>query len=484
MEDEQFEKFAIGKWFFGFSVFSAFVGTLIGLLFVNIPNGDNAIIGADIVVLLVCVIVSVAFALKKITGIEGIIAVVTAIMVIFILEAVQAPLLSDPIEATTVLLYDMQAMAVFLLFMGFSIDRHLTLALGFIMTLCLFHAMWRMNHPLPQEIIPVVFFDIVCLTLSIYHFRKILSTLGEQITQSRMRHEQERDYEQTLKLQSEKALGDASAAEQRMVFQGRRSEMAEWAIGTFQQVLAPFRNLDGHISSLSSSLGPLAETIHGCKSGLRPTLRRELDTLYQDLRTSIDKLSAESAATGLALSKGGDFKNAEVGTTLELGALAAESYRTAVRDLPDKWNKDLVNHRYNGPQQQQYIQGIAKDLRLALGHIYRNAFEAVLEKATGQSHSTGGWVASILYSEPGYHCLVIEDNGNGIPDFVMEDLFKPFVSTKDPGMGVGLGLHTAHRVIVQEHRGSLEVESQGGKFTRVKIRLPAFVKGLVDPAKP
>jgi signal transduction histidine kinase len=66
----------------------------------------------------------------------------------------------------------------------------------------------------------------------------------------------------------------------------------------------------------------------------------------------------------------------------------------------------------------------------------------------------------------------IRDNGTGIPPEVKAKLFNPFFTTKPPGEGTGLGLSISHDIIVKQHSGSIEIESQPGEYTEVRIVLP------------
>lgn len=65
--------------------------------------------------------------------------------------------------------------------------------------------------------------------------------------------------------------------------------------------------------------------------------------------------------------------------------------------------------------------------------------------------------------------LTVEDSGAGIPPEVLEKLFRPFVTTKTSGTGLGLSLC---RKIVEAHRGSIDISSSVGKGTLVRVRLP------------
>ncbi len=66
----------------------------------------------------------------------------------------------------------------------------------------------------------------------------------------------------------------------------------------------------------------------------------------------------------------------------------------------------------------------------------------------------------------------IRDNGTGIPPEVKEKMFNPFFTTKPAGEGTGLGLSISHDIIVKQHGGSIEVETQPGAFTEFRIVLP------------
>jgi signal transduction histidine kinase len=75
--------------------------------------------------------------------------------------------------------------------------------------------------------------------------------------------------------------------------------------------------------------------------------------------------------------------------------------------------------------------------------------------------------------------LEVEDNGHGIPADELEQIFKPYFTTKEAGQGTGLGLAITKKVI-ENHGGSIEVVSEVGKGTLFTVRLP--VHGSAVPA--
>ncbi|HWJ20176.1 MAG TPA: ATP-binding protein, partial [Geobacterales bacterium] len=66
----------------------------------------------------------------------------------------------------------------------------------------------------------------------------------------------------------------------------------------------------------------------------------------------------------------------------------------------------------------------------------------------------------------------IRDNGTGIPNEVKEKIFNPFFTTKPSGEGTGLGLSMSHDIIVKQHGGSIDVDTEPGLFTEFRIVLP------------
>jgi C4-dicarboxylate-specific signal transduction histidine kinase len=84
----------------------------------------------------------------------------------------------------------------------------------------------------------------------------------------------------------------------------------------------------------------------------------------------------------------------------------------------------------------------------------------------GLSSEAGG-VAAVQASHD-----LLAANGTGIPAEVKEKMFNPFFTTKPAGEGTGLGLSMSHDIIVKQHGGSIDVETEPGQFTEFKIVLP------------
>ncbi len=130
-------------------------------------------------------------------------------------------------------------------------------------------------------------------------------------------------------------------------------------------------------------------------------------------------------------------------------------------------------------------------LRQLLKILLENSMLAVHEREKGEvSISTrlilqtkdGIFQDNPFYLTSGnYLELVVTDNGCGIPQTSLPQVYKPFYSTRIKNEGVGLGLFIAYN-IVKDMKGQIFIESEFGKFTSVYIYLPVKEEKVIEPA--
>ncbi len=85
------------------------------------------------------------------------------------------------------------------------------------------------------------------------------------------------------------------------------------------------------------------------------------------------------------------------------------------------------------------------------------------------------WITTSFAHEPDYARIVVRDDGSGIPADILPRIFEPFLTTKESGRGVGLGLAISHSIL-ERHNGSIEVQSEVGRGTTFTVTLPWGVK--------
>jgi len=96
---------------------------------------------------------------------------------------------------------------------------------------------------------------------------------------------------------------------------------------------------------------------------------------------------------------------------------------------------------------------------------------------SGQSIESKGNISISTTLKKGYVVIEIEDDGPGIDKDIMDKIFDPFFSTKEPGKGTGLGLSVSYGII-REHDGEISVQSTPGQGARFTITLPVSKEGL------
>ncbi|MDO1446801.1 ATP-binding protein [Rhodocytophaga aerolata] len=140
----------------------------------------------------------------------------------------------------------------------------------------------------------------------------------------------------------------------------------------------------------------------------------------------------------------------------------------------------ILNHKLKTKRIQvikEYDEGIplvaayGSELNQVWTNLIDNAIDAVSE---------GGTISIRTYIDDtcmDTHSIAvaITDNGIGIPKEVQARIFEPFFTTKGVGKGTGLGLEIAHRIIVGQHKGDIEVSSEPG-HTTFTVYVPEEVK--------
>jgi two-component system, NtrC family, sensor kinase len=113
----------------------------------------------------------------------------------------------------------------------------------------------------------------------------------------------------------------------------------------------------------------------------------------------------------------------------------------------------------------------AQDIGRVLLNLYNNAFYAVAEKKKQQVKNYEPTI-SVTTKKSGSQIFInVSDNGNGIPQKVVDKIFEPFFTTKPTGQGTGLGLSLSYDII-KAHGGEIKVNTREGDYSEFVIQLP------------
>ncbi|MEO6355429.1 MAG: ATP-binding protein [Ferruginibacter sp.] len=155
----------------------------------------------------------------------------------------------------------------------------------------------------------------------------------------------------------------------------------------------------------------------------------------------------------------------------DLNALADEYLRLSYHGLRAKDKSFNATIKTDFDASIGNINIVPQDIARVILNMLTNAFYAVNEK---KEMGLAGYepTVSISTKNTGDHVEIkVMDNGNGIPQKVLDKIFQPFFTTKPTGQGTGLGLSLSYDII-KAHGGEIKVETKEREGTRFVINLP------------
>jgi signal transduction histidine kinase len=120
------------------------------------------------------------------------------------------------------------------------------------------------------------------------------------------------------------------------------------------------------------------------------------------------------------------------------------------------------------------INVVPQEIGRVILNLINNAFYAVSEKAKQNIAGYEPTVTLTTRKVAERILITVADNGNGIPQKILDKIFQPFFTTKPTGQGTGLGLSLAYD-IVKAHAGEIKVNTREGEFTEFVVQLPMLV---------
>ncbi|MFQ5875326.1 MAG: GAF domain-containing protein, partial [Dehalococcoidia bacterium] len=153
-----------------------------------------------------------------------------------------------------------------------------------------------------------------------------------------------------------------------------------------------------------------------------------------------------------------DFAPTDINDTIE-SALSLIAYQIERANI--RIDKEL-------PSDLPLVLASAHHLEEVWINLLLNARDAIPKGQEGEIH-----IASRLDEQNRSVQVLVSDNGCGIPPEHLGKIFEPFFTTKDPGKGTGLGLYISYNII-EQHHGSIQVESEVGEGTTFTVTLPTM----------
>jgi signal transduction histidine kinase len=159
----------------------------------------------------------------------------------------------------------------------------------------------------------------------------------------------------------------------------------------------------------------------------------------------------------------------------DINALADEYLRLSYHGLRAKDKAFNATMKTDFDSSVGKVNVISQDMGRVILNLFNNAFYAVGNRKKANGFDNGEkyepTVSVSTKNIDGHISLHVKDNGNGIPQNLVDKIFQPFFTTKPTGEGTGLGLSLAYD-IVKAHGGELKVESKEGEGSEFVIQLP------------
>jgi GAF domain-containing protein len=277
------------------------------------------------------------------------------------------------------------------------------------------------------------------------------------------------------------SLEDLRTTQDRLVQTQKLASLGQLTAGIAHEIKNPL-NFVNNFSGVSVELiDELQEALEDVSlNEKRPS---EITELMDTLRGNLDKVMqhgkrADAIVKNMLLhSREGSGEHRLV----DINALVEESLNLAYHGArAEKQGFNITMEKSLDPTAGE-VAVFPQDITRVLLNLISNGFYAATKRKAEVNGGDYEPTLSAATKSLGDRVEIrIRDNGTGIPPEVKDKLFSPFFTTKPAGEGTGLGLSISHDIIVKQHGGSIEVDTQPGEFTEFRIVLPRAAVFLAE----
>jgi two-component system, NtrC family, sensor kinase len=270
-----------------------------------------------------------------------------------------------------------------------------------------------------------------------------------------------------------KSLEDLRTTQDRLVQTQKLASLGQLTAGIAHEIKNPL-NFVNNFSGVSVELiDELQQALAG--ANLDTKLRSEISEIAETLQGNLDKIvqhgkRADSIVKNMLLhSREGSGEHRPV----DINALVEESLNLAYHGArAEKQGFNIKLERSLDPTAGE-ADIFPQEITRALLNLISNGFYAATKRKVQADNDGYEPTLAVATKNLGDRVEIrIRDNGTGIPPEVKEKMFNPFFTTKPAGEGTGLGLSISHDIVVKQHSGLIEIDTQPGEFTEFKIILP------------
>ncbi len=279
------------------------------------------------------------------------------------------------------------------------------------------------------------------------------------------------------KQKAEEALTELQATQKQLIQSEKMASLGELTAGIAHEIQNPL-NFVNNFSEVSKEL--LDEMRQAIEKGDTEDAKEIMNDVIQNLeKINHHGKRADGIVKGMLQHSRSSSGQKEA---TDINALADEYLRLSYHGLRAKDKSFNATLKTDFDSSIGLINIIPQDMGRVILNLITNAFYVVNEKmkAEGGKQNASASSAGQPY-EPTVEVstkkvkdkveVKVKDNGNGIPQKILDKIFQPFFTTKPTGQGTGLGLSLSYD-IVKAHGGELKVETKEGEGSEFIIQLP------------
>lgn len=264
----------------------------------------------------------------------------------------------------------------------------------------------------------------------------------------------------------EKALTDLKSTQQQLIQAEKMASLGELTAGIAHEIQNPL-NFVNNFSDVSTELAK--EMIEEIEKGNT----EEAKVIANDLVQNMEKILFHGKrAEGIVKGMLQHSRSSGVKEPADINTITDEYIRLAYHGLRAKDKSFNATLTTDFDQTIGNIRIVPQDIGRVIINLVTNAFYAVTEKkkTAGDAYEPTVWVTTKKKATAVE--IRVTDNGNGIPQKVLDKIFQPFFTTKPTGQGTGLGLSMSYEIVTKGHGGELKAETQNGEGATFIISLP------------
>lgn len=267
----------------------------------------------------------------------------------------------------------------------------------------------------------------------------------------------------------ENALHDLRATQNQLIQAEKMASLGELTAGIAHEIQNPLN----FVNNFSEVNKELIEELKN-KNEKFKIEDTESTELLNDIAQNLEKINfhgkrADAIVKGMLQHSRKSTGQKEL---TDINALADEYLRLAYHGLRAKDKSFNASFKTDFDNTIGKIDIVPQDIGRVLLNLINNAFYTVNEKRKVENGKYEPVIFVKTKKTGGKAEITVRDNGNGIPQNIIDKIFQPFFTTKPTGQGTGLGLSLSYEIVTKGHGGELKVQSKEGEGSEFIIFLP------------